>query len=109
MVSAWGMVRRSPWSCSLSCWFSSRISFGQCGERKKDDEPNKEIQGLRREFSWQDDRETFTVTRFVLYSSRDSVGGGPYVIEAAYDLEDDEGDYYGGYEFDQPPLFGIEP
>lgn len=53
--------------------------------------------------------ETFTVTRFVLYSSRDSVGGGPYVIEAAYDLEDNEGDYYGGYEFDQPPLFGIEP
>ena len=53
--------------------------------------------------------ETFTVKRFVLYSSRDSVGGGPYVIEAAYDLEDDEGDYYGGYEFDQPPLLGIEP
>jgi len=32
--------------------------------------------------------EPFTVNRFVLYSSRDSVGGGPYVIEAAYDLED---------------------
>ena len=30
--------------------------------------------------------EPFTVSRFVLYSSRDSVGGGPYVIEAAYDL-----------------------
>ena len=28
----------------------------------------------------------FTATRFVLYSSRNSVGGGPYVIEAAYPL-----------------------
>lgn len=28
----------------------------------------------------------FAVTRFVLYSSRASVGGGPYVIEAAYPL-----------------------
>ena len=35
--------------------------------------------------------EPFTVSRFVLYSSRDSVGGGPYVIEAAYDLEDGHG------------------
>jgi hypothetical protein len=26
------------------------------------------------------------VSRFVLYSSRNSVGGGPYVVEAAYDL-----------------------
>jgi 2'-5' RNA ligase len=32
--------------------------------------------------------ESFMVTRFVLYSSRNSVGGGPYVIEAAYPLED---------------------
>ncbi|MEZ5873869.1 MAG: RNA 2',3'-cyclic phosphodiesterase [Hyphomicrobiales bacterium] len=32
--------------------------------------------------------EPFTVSRFVLYSSRNSVGGGPYVVEAAYDLED---------------------
>jgi 2'-5' RNA ligase len=31
--------------------------------------------------------EPFTVTRFVLYSSRASVGGGPYIVEAAYDLE----------------------
>jgi 2'-5' RNA ligase len=31
--------------------------------------------------------EPFTVSRFVLYSSRASVGGGPYVVEAAYDLE----------------------
>ncbi len=31
-------------------------------------------------------RLTFTVRRFVLYSSRDSVGGGPYVVEAAYPL-----------------------
>ena len=29
---------------------------------------------------------TFPVTRFVLFSSRDSVGGGPYVVEAAYPL-----------------------
>ncbi len=32
--------------------------------------------------------ESFTVNRFVLYSSRNSVGGGPYVVEAAYPLED---------------------
>ncbi len=32
--------------------------------------------------------EPFLVTRFVLYSSRNSVGGGPYVVEAAYDLTD---------------------
>ena len=30
----------------------------------------------------------FTVSRFVLFSSRASVGGGPYVVEAAYPLED---------------------
>lgn len=30
--------------------------------------------------------EGFTAERFVLYSSRDSVGGGPYVVEAAYAL-----------------------
>ncbi len=29
---------------------------------------------------------TFTTDRFVLYSSRSSTGGGPYVIEAAYPL-----------------------
>ncbi len=28
----------------------------------------------------------FTAERFVLFSSRDSVGGGPYVVEAAYPL-----------------------
>ena len=28
----------------------------------------------------------FEATRFVLYSSRDSVGGGPYIIEAEYPL-----------------------
>jgi 2'-5' RNA ligase len=28
----------------------------------------------------------FRVNRFVLYSSRSSVGGGPYVVEAAYPL-----------------------
>jgi 2'-5' RNA ligase len=31
--------------------------------------------------------EPFEVTRFVLFSSRASVGGGPYVVEAAYPLE----------------------
>ena len=29
---------------------------------------------------------TFMASRFVLYSSRDSVGGGPYVVEDAYAL-----------------------
>jgi 2'-5' RNA ligase len=29
---------------------------------------------------------TFTARRFVLYSARESVGGGPYVVEAAYPL-----------------------
>jgi 2'-5' RNA ligase len=29
----------------------------------------------------------FRVERFVLYSSRDSVGGGPYVVEADYPLQ----------------------
>jgi 2'-5' RNA ligase len=30
--------------------------------------------------------EPFTVSRFVLFSARASVGGGPYVVEAAYPL-----------------------
>ncbi|HVY21433.1 MAG TPA: RNA 2',3'-cyclic phosphodiesterase [Bauldia sp.] len=30
--------------------------------------------------------EPFTVERFVLFSSRNSVGGGPYIVEQAYDL-----------------------
>jgi 2'-5' RNA ligase len=30
----------------------------------------------------------FTISRFVLLSSRASVGGGPYVVEAAYPLSD---------------------
>ena len=29
---------------------------------------------------------TFTVPRFVLLSSRESVGGGPYVVEEAFPL-----------------------
>jgi 2'-5' RNA ligase len=29
---------------------------------------------------------SFTVSRFVLFSSRASVGGGPYIVEAAYPL-----------------------
>lgn len=32
--------------------------------------------------------EPFEVTHFVLFSSRALVGGGPYVVEAAYPLED---------------------
>jgi RNA 2',3'-cyclic 3'-phosphodiesterase len=31
--------------------------------------------------------EPFTVSRFVLFSSRASVGGGPYIVEAAYPLD----------------------
>lgn len=31
-------------------------------------------------------RLAFTAERFVLYSARDSVGGGPYMVEAAYPL-----------------------
>ncbi|MEJ0011164.1 MAG: RNA 2',3'-cyclic phosphodiesterase [Bauldia sp.] len=30
--------------------------------------------------------EPFVVDRFVLFSSRDSIGGGPYIVEQAYDL-----------------------
>lgn len=30
--------------------------------------------------------DPFPVTRFVLFSSRDRIGGGPYVVERAYDL-----------------------
>lgn len=30
----------------------------------------------------------FTASRFVLYSSRDSVGGGPYLVEQSYPLEE---------------------
>lgn len=30
---------------------------------------------------------SFTAQRFALFSSRDSVGGGPYVVEAAYPLD----------------------
>jgi RNA 2',3'-cyclic 3'-phosphodiesterase len=30
--------------------------------------------------------EAFTAERFVLFSSRDGIGGGPYVVEAAYPL-----------------------
>lgn len=32
-------------------------------------------------------RLSFTATRFVLYSARDSVGGGPYLVEAEYPLD----------------------
>jgi 2'-5' RNA ligase len=31
----------------------------------------------------------FTARRFVLFSSRDSIGGGPYIVEQAYPLRDD--------------------
>lgn len=54
--------------------------------------------------------ESFTVTRFVLYSSRNSVGGGPYVIEAAYELGSDGADRLGGFEIDEQlaAAFGVE-
>lgn len=53
---------------------------------------------------------SFTVTRFVLYSSRNSVGGGPYVIEAAYEFGEEEADDFGGFEPDQSlaAAFGVE-
>jgi RNA 2',3'-cyclic 3'-phosphodiesterase len=55
--------------------------------------------------------EPFTVSRFVLYSSRNSTGGGPYVIEAAYALE---GPYETGdddapaFDYDLAEAFGVE-
>jgi RNA 2',3'-cyclic 3'-phosphodiesterase len=36
-------------------------------------------------------RHAFAAHRFVLMSSRDSVGGGPYIVEEAYGLEGGEG------------------
>jgi RNA 2',3'-cyclic 3'-phosphodiesterase len=55
--------------------------------------------------------ERFTVSRFVLYSSRNSVGGGPYVIEAAYELDDaydahDTG--HRAYDRDLAEAFGVK-
>jgi RNA 2',3'-cyclic 3'-phosphodiesterase len=38
---------------------------------------------------------SFTARRFCLFSSRDSVGGGPYVLEASYSLEPMSGMRYG--------------
>lgn len=58
--------------------------------------------------------ESFSVNRFVLYSSRGSVGGGPYVVEAAYDLgesrgaEDDSSDDGLGEDFELAAAFGVE-
>jgi 2'-5' RNA ligase len=56
--------------------------------------------------------ERFTVSRFVLYSSRNSVGGGPYVIEAAYELDDDayDADDTGNraYDRDLAEAFGVK-
>jgi len=55
--------------------------------------------------------EAFPVNRFVLYSSRNSVGGGPYVIEAAYDLDDPYDSEDGGafaYDEDLAEAFGIK-
>lgn len=52
----------------------------------------------------------FTVNRFVLYSSRNSKGGGPYVIEAAYELENpfDADDDTPAYDRDLAEAFGVE-
>lgn len=55
--------------------------------------------------------EPFTVSRFVLYSSRDSVGGGPYVVEAAYPLDDahdSDDDPVPEYDPDLAEAFGVE-
>jgi 2'-5' RNA ligase len=53
--------------------------------------------------------EPFTVNRFVLYSSRNSVGGGPYVIEAAYGLEGaHDADDEAPDDFDFAEAFGVE-
>jgi RNA 2',3'-cyclic 3'-phosphodiesterase len=41
----------------------------------------------------------FTVSRFVLMSSRDSVGGGPYAIEATYPLHE--------YQLTETPVTGL--
>jgi 2'-5' RNA ligase len=35
--------------------------------------------------------EPFPVERFVLFSSRNSVGGGPYIVEQAYELKEPKG------------------
>jgi 2'-5' RNA ligase len=53
--------------------------------------------------------EPFTVNRFVLFSSRDAVGGGPYVIEAAYDLDgghDAQDEDLYDFDFDFEEAFG---
>ncbi|MCQ8781921.1 RNA 2',3'-cyclic phosphodiesterase [Mangrovibrevibacter kandeliae] len=52
----------------------------------------------------------FTVGRFVLYSSKDSVGGGPYVLEAAYPLQGTRGVERRGPRvapLPQPAAFGL--
>jgi 2'-5' RNA ligase len=36
----------------------------------------------------------FAVTRFVLFSSKASLGGGPYVVEASYPLDEPAPDWY---------------
>ncbi len=50
----------------------------------------------------------FTVNRFVLYSSRNSVGGGPYVIEAAYDLEDPYEADDAAFDYDAGTAYGFK-
>jgi 2'-5' RNA ligase len=55
--------------------------------------------------------EPFPVNRFVLYSSRNSVGGGPYVVEAAYDLEltnDADGTGAAEDDYDFAEAFGLK-
>jgi 2'-5' RNA ligase len=44
----------------------------------------------------------------VLYSSRNSVGGGPYVIEAAYDLDGANGDDDDFSDYDFEEAFGVK-
>jgi RNA 2',3'-cyclic 3'-phosphodiesterase len=40
----------------------------------------------------------FEVSRFVLFSSRNSVGGGPYIVEEAYPLIEPARTTHGGYD-----------
>lgn len=50
--------------------------------------------------------EPFMVNRFVLYSSRNSTGGGPYVVEAAYELDDNPSENARRYDDTFERVFG---
>ena len=46
----------------------------------------------------------FTAERFVLFSSKDSVGGGPYIIEETYPLAGQKGGERRGEALNQAAL-----